>query len=161
MASRRVRESLEQRAVRQFDQMVAGTLRGRAASASPTLRGAGGAGTGGGGGGAPRTALFTFGGALVVGASVAWRPTFGGQIAGIRCNTTVAPTGTITVDVLKNAASLFTLAAKPTVPGPAEYGDTAYPDTTTWVPNDKLQIEVENVGTDGANLVVAIDYWRA
>lgn len=108
----------------------------------------------------PRTVLFNFVGSLSTGIWLAWRPTFSGRIISVRCNTTDAPTGTITVDVLKNATSIFPTATKPTVPAAAEYGTARTPDTTAFASNDKLQIEVEDIGTDGANLVVAVEYSR-
>ena len=105
------------------------------------------------------TMLFSWGGQLQVGVGMSYRPAFNGTINSVRCNLTTTAGADVIVDVMKNGVSIYPTSAKPRVVAGSEYGSSAVPDTTTFVANDELQVEIEQTGS-AADLVVAIDYRR-
>lgn len=111
----------------------------------------------------PVTVLYSTPAALVPGIlDPRWYPPFVGSILEVRINVDTAPTGTVTVDILKNGTSLFPISAKPTVATGA-FVDTVFrvPDTRAFshLSNDYLEIEVEDAGS-ATGLVVSMNIDR-
>jgi len=83
-------------------------------------------------------------------------PIVPGRIISVRLNVAGAPSSTLTCDILKDGASIYTVSSKPTIASSALYGDPAVPDVRDFTTSTKLQVQLTATGSATGPLVVQI-----
>ncbi len=112
---------------------------------------------------APLVATFAYPGviAVVANASMRWYIHAASTIVGVQASLMTAPAASsVIVDVNKNGTTIFTTQAnRPTIATSGFYsGNVTNMDVTSLAAGDYLSVDIDQIGTNAANLLVVIRY---
>lgn len=79
-----------------------------------------------------------------------------GRLLSVRGNVSGAPSSTLTIDVLFDGSSVYTVSSKPTIASSVLYGDPAAPDVKAFTTTTKIQVQLTDTGSATGPIVVQL-----